>query len=198
MKKITFLVVATFFALTTFAQNNTTHTAQSLKVGDIAPDFTALDQNGKAISLKEILKKGEAVIVFYRGQWCPYCNKQLKNLNDSLSFLTEKNATVLSITPETNENVQKTIAKTKASFPILADKGMAIMNSYKVTFAVDENTITKYKKYGIDFEKANAENGANLPVPATYIVGKDGKIKYAFFNPDYSKRASVKDIIANL
>ncbi len=198
MKKITLLLFATFFAFSTFAQNNRNPSAQALKVGEKAPDFTALDQNGKTISLKEVLKNGEAVIIFYRGQWCPYCNKQLKNLNDSLSFLTEKNVTILSITPETIENVQKTIAKTKASFSILADKGLAIMNSYKVTFAVDENTITKYKKYGIDFEKANAENGANLPVPATYIVGKDGRIKYAFFNPDYSKRASVKDIIENL
>jgi peroxiredoxin len=197
MKKITLLIATAFIVFTSFAQTAPA-TAQSLKVGDKAPDFKALDQNGKEVSLEKILKKGPAIIVFYRGQWCPYCNKQLKNLNDSLSFLTEKGATVISITPETGENVQKTIAKTKASFPVLADKGLAIMNSYKVTFAVDENTITKYKKYGIDFEKANAENGANLPVPATYIIGKDGKIKYAFFNPDYSNRASVKDIIANL
>jgi peroxiredoxin len=198
MKKISISILFTFFMLCLNAQTATITSAQSLKIGDKAPDFTAKDQNGKVISLKEVLKKGPAIIVFYRGQWCPYCNKQLKNLNDSLSFLTEKGATVLSITPETAENVQKTVTKTKASFAVLEDKGLAIMNSYKVSFAVDENTITKYKKYGIDFEKANGENGANLPVPATYIIEKDGKIKYAFFNPDYSKRASVKDIITNL
>ncbi len=67
-----------------------------------------------------------------------------------------------------------------------------------MNFAVDENTITKYKTYGIDFDKANGNNGANLPVPATYIVGKDGKVKYAFFNTDYRMRASVKDILAYL
>ena len=72
------------------------------------------------------------------------------------------------------------------------------MKNYKVNFKVDENTIIKYKSYGIDFDKANGENGANLPVPATYIVGKNGKIKYAFFNTDYSKRASVKDILEQL
>ena len=75
---------------------------------------------------------------------------------------------------------------------------MAIMKSYKVNFAVDEKTVEKYKGYGIDFDKANGSNGANLPVPATYIIGKDGIIKYAFFNPDYKQRASIKEILDNL
>jgi peroxiredoxin len=171
---------------------------EGLKVGDKAPAIIGIDQNGKNISLKDVLKNGEAVLIFYRGQWCPYCNKQLSQLNDSLSYITAKGGTILTITPETAENIKKTIGKTKASFSILEDKGLTIMRDYKVSFAVDEKTIEKYKGYGIDFEKANGENGANLPVPATYIVGKDGYIKYVFFSADYSKRASVKDIINNL
>ena len=77
-------------------------------------------------------------------------------------------------------------------------KGWHIMKLYKVNFEVDEKTIANYKGYGIDFDKANGSNGANLPVPATYIIGKDGKIKYVFFNTDYKKRASVQDILNNL
>jgi peroxiredoxin len=193
MKQILSIVLFSFIGIAAFSQN-----AEGLKVGDKAPQFVGVDQAGKKISLREILQNGNAVLVFYRGQWCPYCNKQLSHLNDSLGLITAKGATVISITPETNDNIKKTIEKTKAIFSIIEDKGLAIMNNYKVSFAVDENTITKYKKYGIDFEKANGANGANLPVPATYIIGKDGKIKYAFFNPDYSKRTSVKDIVDNL
>jgi peroxiredoxin len=193
MKQILSLTLSYFIAISSFAQN-----PNGLKVGDKAPQFTGLDQTGKKVNLQEILKKGDAILVFYRGQWCPYCNKQLSHLNDSLGLITAKGATVISITPETNDNIKKTVEKTKATFSIIEDKGLVIMNNYKVSFAVDENTITKYKKYGIDFEKANGANGANLPVPATYIIGKDGKIKYAFFNPDYSKRTSVKDIVDNL
>jgi peroxiredoxin len=193
MKQILSIVLFSFIGIATFSQN-----AKGLKVGDKAPQFVGVDQAGKKVNLQEILKNGDAVLVFYRGQWCPYCNKQLSHLNDSLGLITAKGATVISITPETNDNIKKTIEKTKAIFSIIEDKGLAIMNNYKVSFAVDENTITKYKKYGIDFEKANGANGANLPVPATYIIGKDGKIKYAFFNPDYSKRTSVKDIVDNL
>ncbi len=197
MKKILSLFLLLLLSAASFAQPETKN-PEGLKVGDKAPAINGIDQNGNKISLKTLLKKGEAVIMFYRGQWCPYCNKQLSHLNDSLSFIIAKGATVITITPETADNIKKTVEKTNASFSIVTDKGMAIMKSYKVNFAVDEMTITKYKKYGIDFKKANGENGANLPVPATYIVGKNGKIKYVFFNPDYSKRASVKDIISNL
>jgi peroxiredoxin len=193
MKQILSLAFFCFIGSAAFSQK-----PEGLKVGDKAPQFVAVDQAGKKVNLQKILKKGDAVLVFYRGQWCPYCNKQLSHLNDSLGLITAKGATVISITPETNDNIKKTVEKTKATFSILEDKGLSIMNSYKVSFAVDESTITKYKNYGIDFEKANGANGANLPVPATYIIGKDGKIKYAFFNPDYSKRTSVKDIVDNL
>jgi peroxiredoxin len=197
MKKLLLLTLLIITSVIAFAQMDM-NKAEGLKVGDKAPAIVGLDQNGKKISLKSILKKGEAVLIFYRGQWCPYCNKQLSHLNDSLSYITAKGGTIITITPETADNIKKTVTKTKASFSIVEDKGLAIMKDYKVSFAVDEKTIEKYKGYGIDFGKANGDNGANLPVPATYIVGKNGKIKYVFFNADYSKRASVKDIINNL
>ena len=167
-------------------------------VGDKAPQFQGIDNNGKTFDLKKQLKHGDVVIVFYRGQWCPFCNKELSQLNDSISLIKAKGATVIAISPETRENVLKTIKKTKASYPIISDSAMAIMKMYNVNFSVDEATQIKYKKYGIDFSEANGSNGANLPVPATYIVGKDGLIKYAFFNPDYKVRSSVQDLLAHL
>ena len=198
MKKIFSLLSCIIMVSTiAFAQSVTVY-PEGLKVGDTAPDFKVKDNDGKDISLKKALKKGPVVMLFYRGQWCPYCNKQLSHFNDSLAMITAKGASVLAITPETPENVKKTVEKTKSAFPIVEDEGLAIMKMYKVNFAVDEKTITKYKGYGIDFEKANGANGANLPVPATYVIGKDGKIKYAFFNVDYKKRASVQDILDNL
>ena len=198
MKKITlllsFLLIISSFA---FAQAETFY-PEGLKVGDVAPDFSAKDQYGKTINLKQALQKGPVVMLFYRGQWCPYCNKQMSRFSDSLSMLTAKGASVLAVAAETAENVKKTIEKTKSTFPVVEDQGLAIMKMYKVNFAVDEKTIIKYKGYGIDFDKANGANGANLPVPATYIIGKDGKVKYVFFNTDYRKRASVIDILNNL
>ena len=195
MKKLFLLGAVLFQSAIMLAQTVT----QGLNLNDKAPEFTATDQNGKTVSLKNELKNGPVVLFFYRGQWCPYCNRQLKQLEDSLGQIQAKGATVLTVTPEKQENITKTIAKTKASFTILHDEGLQIMKSYDVAFKVDDKTIEKYKTYGIDFMEANGmANGANLPVPAVYIINKDGKIAYRYFNTDYSKRSSVKDILAHL
>ena len=196
MNKLLLLLIAIVISVASFSQN--TKYPDGLKVGDKAPQFQSADNTGKSFNLKTQLKSGDVVIIFYRGQWCPYCNKQLSQLNDSLSLITAKGATVIAISPETKENVGKTVGKTKASFSIISDSAMAIMKMYKVSFPVDETTQIKYKNYGIDFSKANGSNGANLPVPATYIVGKDGIIKYVFFNPDYKVRSSVQDLLDDL
>ncbi len=196
MKFTTTALIAFLISLTSFAQDNTK--PQGLFVGDKASLFKGKDNNGIEFNLADQLKKGSVVMVFYRGEWCPYCNKELSLINDSLSFILAKGATVVAISPETAENVSKTVSKTKATFPIISDGGMAIMKSYKVNFTVDEDTVEKYKKYWIDFTISNGENAANLPIPATYIIGSDGIIKYVFFNADYRKRASVKEILDHL
>ncbi len=194
MKKYLFLLVCCLWSFFSFAQDGTS----PLNVNDDAPLFEALDQNGNEVSLQGLTAKGKVVLIFYRGEWCPYCNKQLSMLEDSLQFITDRGATVVAVAPETKENVAKTIAKTKASFPVISDKGLKIMQAYNVAFEVDKATVQKYKGYGIDFAKANGGNGAVLPVPAVYIIDKDNKIIYSYFDTDYKKRASVAEIIEHL
>ncbi|HET9057923.1 MAG TPA: peroxiredoxin-like family protein [Chitinophagaceae bacterium] len=171
---------------------------KGLSVGAKAPDFNAKDQNGKKVSLKEQLKKGPVVLIFYRGQWCPFCNRILKKVEDSLQLIKDKGASVVTISPETSEAIKQTISKTNATYSIISDNGLKIMRSYDVAFKVDDNTVTKYKGYGVDFDKSNGKNGAYLPVPATYIIGKDGIVKYVYFNKDYRERSNVQDILNNL
>ena len=119
-------------------------------------------------------------------------------MEDSLAYISSKGATVLAVTPEKPENISKTIEKTKVTYSVLFDDGLKIMKSYKVAFQVDEVTIEKYKGYSIDLTTANGTNGANLPVPAVYIIGRDGKIAYRYFDINYRKRASVKEIASHL
>lgn len=169
-----------------------------LKVGDKAPEFKTIDHNGNVVDLYSFLQKGSVVLIFYRGAWCTYCNKEMSELQDSLHYITEKGAYVIAVTPETNSGISKTIEKTKASFSIIHDEGYNIMNLYKTAFTVDSSTIEKYKKWDIDLERANGNKDHVLPVPATYVIGKDGVIKYVFFDYDYKKRASVNDIVSVL
>ncbi len=171
---------------------------KGLQVNDIAPSFSAVDQNGTLKDLKDLLNNGKVVMIFYRGQWCPHCNKQLSALEDSLQFIVEKGAQLIAITPELPENISKTIEKTKASFSILYDDGLKIMDSYNVSFKVNQPTVTKYLTYGIDLKKSNGVNGANLPVPAVYIINQEGKIIYKYFDTDYKKRPSVAELLKHL
>ena len=192
MKKV-ILIVFTFLAFMQ-AQAQT-----GLKTDTQAPAFTATDNSGNKLDLKALLAKHKAVVLFfYRGQWCPYCNKQISHLQDSLELLTTKGAYVIGVTPETGENINKTIDKTHASFSIVQDKGYAIMKAYQVNYVVDADMYAKLKGYGVDLEKNNGNTDHVLPVPATYVIDKSGKIIYAHVDKDYTKRPPVSAILAVL
>lgn len=220
MKKLTFLLIfLTPFVF--FAQENnssatdsvfsptkemykkgidtTKYIPKGLQVGTEAPRILATNVNDEKVDSKKILKKKEIVVIFYRGKWCPVCNRYLNNLSDSLSFITDKDAEVLVIGPETFENAEKMEEKTKAKFQMIPDTNLKILTDYDVLFNVTSKYQGKIKTFLMaDIAKNNNQEEAILPVPATYIIGKDGKIKYRHFNYDYAVRASVKEILENL
>jgi len=192
MKKYLLIAAGIFFSLQVLAQTG-------LKNGVAAPEFTAKDNSGKTLDLNALLKSHKAVVLFfYRGQWCPYCNKHIQQLQDSLQLLTAKGAYVVGVTPETGENINKTIDKTHASFSIIQDKGYKIMKAYDVNYTVDDVLNAKLKSYGVDLEKNNGNTDHVLPVPATYVIDRSGKIIFVHFDKDYTKRASVSSILAAL
>ena len=173
---------------------------EGLFIHSKAFDFKAKDLTGENVNLKDLRKKGPVVIVFYRGNWCPYCNKELSRLQDSLQLIKDKGATLVAITPESQEGIIKTAEKTKAQFPIIYDEDMKIMKAYDVAYKVDEKTVARYKNFDIDLAANNNQKPEDvfLPVPAVYIVDKEGNITYRYFEPDYKKRPSVKEILKNL
>jgi peroxiredoxin len=194
MKKAIATFLSFFIFLFVFAQEK----PEGLFINSKAYDFKAKDQNGNDIILKDLRKKGPVVVVFYRGNWCPYCSKELKRFQDSLQLLTAKGARLIAITPEGKEGIDSTIAKTGATFPIISDEGMKISTSYGVAFKVDDRTVGRYRNAGIDLLKLNNQKEAALPVPAIYIINEDGAVTFRYFNEDYRKRASVKEILEAL
>ena len=192
MKKATLIITLIFTTLQLCAQSG-------LKKGDTAPLFTAVDNYGKKIDLKNILKEHKSVVLFfYRGQWCPYCNKYIQQLQDSLQTLTAKGAYVIGITPETGENINKTINKTKASFSMIYDKDRSIMKSYDVNYVMEQSLFERYKRNGVDMEANNGNADHMLPVPATYIINKSGKLTFVHFDKDYKRRPTIKSLLAEL
>jgi len=189
MKKIILIAACILLTLQVMAQTG-------LKNGEKAPEFTATDNSGKTLNLKALLKSHNAVVLFfYRGQWCPYCNKHIKELQDSLQLLTGKGAYVIGVTPETSENINKTIDKTHASFSIIQDNGYKIMKAYQVNYVVDDVMLGKLKNFGVDLEKNNGNTDHVLPVPATYVIDRSGKIIFVHFDKDFTKRAPVSELI---
>ncbi|MGL1888433.1 MAG: AhpC/TSA family protein [Reichenbachiella sp.] len=197
MFRITFIVV--FICLFGLVTTSFGQAPQSVvKIGDNAINFSGFDQFGDDFNLSKALEDGPVVLLFYRGHWCPYCRKQLSQMEDSLSFITDRGGIVVAVTPEKPEYIEKTIKKTDASFYIIHDKDLRIMNAYGVSFELEDMMVEKYKNEGIDVMATNGDNGAFLPVPATYIISQKNKLLYVFYDPDYKKRATVKKILQNL
>jgi len=192
MKKYILILVLAFAGLQLCAQTG-------LNKGGNAPVFSTTDNTGKAVDLKTLLRAHKSVVLFfYRGEWCPYCNKHIAQLQDSLQLLSAKGAYVIAVTPETKEGIDKTIQKTHASFSIVQDKGYTIMKDYKVNYVLDDATVAKYKGFGLDLNASNGNTDHVLPVPATYVINQSGKITFVHFNKDYTRRASISDIMRAL
>ena len=170
-----------------------------LKTGDAAPDFSTMDANDRLVTLTKELKNGPVVIIFYRGEWCPVCNRYLSNFQDSLSYVIGAGAKVLAITPEKPSSARKMIEKTNATFTVIPDPTEEIMQSYDVMFnateAYQDRIMTKLET---DIASNNDNKEAKLPVPATFIINQDGIIVYRQFDLDYHIRATVKDILDNI
>jgi peroxiredoxin len=194
MKKAIATVLSLFLLSIAFAQEK----PEGLFINSKAAEFKAKDQNGNEVNLKDLRKKGPVVVLFYRGYWCPYSNRELKRMQDSLQLLTAKGAQLVAITPEGKEGIDSTIAKTGISFPIIYDEDMKIAGNYKVSFKVDDRTLGRYKNAGIDLLKTNNQKQATLPVPAAYIINRDGAVTFRYFNEDYKKQVSMKELLEAL
>lgn len=190
--KYIIIAIGIFFSTQALAQTG-------LKAGAKAPEFVSIDNSGKKIDLNTILKSHKAVVLFfYRGQWCPYCNRYIQRMQDSLQLLIDKGAYVIAVTPETPSNIGKTIEKTQASFSIVQDRNYQIMKDYQVNYTVDDVMLSKLNTYGVDLEKNNGNKDHVLPVPATYIIDPSGKITFVHFDKDYTQRPSIKTLLEKI
>lgn len=173
--------------------------AKGLAVGERVADFSAVNQKGEPFILSEALKLGPVVVIFYRGQWCPVCNRHLGQVQDSLQEIFEHGATIIAISPEKSEYLAKTVEKTHVSFTLLYDEGYAIANRFDVTYSPDNSTKVMYNvMLGANLKNAHSDDSQRLPIPATFIINSDREIIWRQFDPDYKKRSSVKDITTAL
>lgn len=170
-----------------------------LSVGDKAPNFEIKDANDNLYNLYEALKEGPVVINFYRGNWCPYCTRYLSSLNDSISQIMELGASFIAISPENYDEIEKTSKGLSKDIKILNDSGAEVMKAFDVDFFVTENYEQRVeKKLKKEAEVFYNQEDLIFPVPATFIINKEGILIYRFFDVNYSKRAPVISILEAL
>ena len=180
-------------------ETNDSNIPFGLKAGDKAPDFMGYDQSGKQVELKKLLEQGPMILFFYRGKWCSVCSKYLNNYQDSLKIITDQGFNIVAITPESIENVEQTVKLHKLTFRVIYDCQEKIMKDYDVMFSVTKSYQDMIlSSLSIDIAKNNGRDAARLPVPATYIINREGIIVAVQFDPDFHNRASVKWMLKNL
>lgn len=168
----------------------------SLKVGDKAPDFELPDATGKVVKLSTLLENGPIVVTFYRGQWCPYCNLEIRASQQLLPEFHQAGAQVVAISPELPSNALSITEKHELAFPVLSDVGNTVARDYGLVFSLAESLRPLYKGFGIDIPASNGDESFELPVPATYVIDSAGTIRYAYANADYTLRAEPADVLA--
>ena len=170
----------------------------ALNVGAKMPAFTLGDINGKAVKSDDLLKRGNLVVVFYRGAWCPFCNLYLRKLQENLSQIKAQGANLVAISVENPDRSLTVAQKNKVEFTVLSDPNLDTARKFGIVYQLDSNTDEKYKSYGIDLVKMNSTAKPELPLSATYIVNQKGEIVYAFLESDYKQRAEPTVIIETL
>ncbi len=168
---------------------------RALKAGDRAPAFTLHDQNGQPVSSAVLLAEGPLVVTFYRGVWCPYCNLELQALNAVLPQLRERGANLVAISPQTPANSRKSVRENGLDFPVLADTHGDTAAAFGLRFALPDYLVELYRQLKNDLPMANGDASWTLPIPARYVIGRDGVVLYSEVHPDYTRRPEPEDLL---
>lgn len=163
-------------------------------LGDQAPKFKLKNAIGALITLDEYLKKGPVILTWYRGGWCPYCNITLQYLQNSLSEYKALGASLIALTPEVPDRSLSTKEKYALEFEVLSDVGNRIAKQYGIVFKLTPEVAKKYE-IAFDLNTYNGDKSNELPLAATYIINKKGRIIYTFLDTDYRHRAEPADIL---
>ena len=170
---------------------------QPALIGSKLPDLTLKTKTGKAFDLNKAVAETPAVIIFYRGGWCPYCNRHLAELRKIEGDLQALGYQVLAISADKPEKVATTLDKKQFAYTLLSDNDLKAAKALGIAFRVEEALFSKYKnEYGLDLEEHSGRTHHMLPVPAVFIVDSDRVIRFKYVNPDYKVRVSGEVIMA--
>ena len=171
---------------------------KAINVGDKAPDFTLPNVHGEKTRLYDLLNDGPVVINFYRGGWCPFCSLELKGYQDLLPEIKSAGGNLVGISPETPDNSLSTAEKFALEFEVLSDSGNTVADSYGLVFELEPAIREIYTSFEFVLPTINGDDSWTLPIPATYVIDRDGTVVWADVNANYTERAEPGDVLKAL
>ncbi|MFD7408967.1 peroxiredoxin-like family protein [Streptomyces sp. NPDC059866] len=171
---------------------------RALTVGDRAPHFSLPSATGQTVALEDLLVTGPVVLTFYRGAWCPYCNIALRSLQRHHDDITARGARLVAVSPQIPDESLSLTEKHHLAFDVLSDLGSDTTKQYGLAFDLPDDLAAVYDKLGFELQRVNGGHPRTLPLPATYVIDRDGIIRWAFVDTDYTRRAEPTDILAAL
>ena len=169
--------------------------ANILPVGAIAPSFELPDHNGRNVSSPDLLAKGRLVLCFIRGRWCPFCVGQMEAMNLVAPQIEQAEATLVAISPQTVKQSYFMHDQHRLRFPLLSDAGNKVARQLGLTYRVPELQEAVCRRAFVNLPLANGDESWELPIPATYILDRDGTVLYVSANEDYTERPEPRDIV---
>ncbi len=169
-----------------------------LEVGDTAPDFTLPDAHGEPVALAHRLATGPVVLSFYRGAWCPICNIELRALQDQLDQIRDRGASLVAVSPQPPDTSLSFAETLGLGFDVLSDLDQEVARSFRLRFRLSDGLIALYEQLGLLLPEQNADGSWDLPVPATFVIDRQGVIRARHVEPDYRQRMEPAAILAAL
>jgi peroxiredoxin len=168
---------------------------RALPMGAQAPQFELQDHNGRVVRSVDLVSKSRLVICFFRGRWCPFCVGQLEAMNQWFDDIERASATLLAISPQTVKQSSFMVDQHRLKFPLLSDPGNHVARRFGVVYRVPDDQQAVFRRSFINLPLANGDDTWELPVPATYIIERDGSVAYAAVNADYMERPEPIDVV---
>jgi peroxiredoxin len=170
----------------------------AVAVGDPAPDFVLPDTVGRSIALADLVRTGPTIVTFYRGGWCPYCNLELRAYAERMPEFVEAGVRLVAISPQTPDASLSLVERAELPFTVLSDVGNVVAGGFGLVHAVPAPVNAVYVANGYDLATDNAQDpdDISLPLPATYVIDRDGTVRFAAVSADYTDRANPDDVLA--
>lgn len=165
-------------------------------VGVPMPDASLLDAHGNPTTLAQTIAGGPAVVVFYRGAWCPFCNLALRTYEqDLLPGLRERGVNLVAISPQRPDGSLTTQQTNELSYPVLSDPGNRIATELGILAPANDGARAAQAELGLDVAGVNADGTPTLPMP-TVVVVDQGRIAWIDVHPNYATRTESAEILA--